>query len=293
MNSFGTLLSVLAPVLITASLGFGWVRLGVPFEMNFAVRLVTYIGAPCLVFSALTRANVSPEALATTAGAVCICMAIFGLAGSIGLKLARLPLRTYLPPLMNPNVGNMGLPICFFAFGEEGLAFAVAVFATLTVVSLTSNVWIASGQSSPAQALRQPAIWAAAIGFAVRLSDFAVPDWLNNTTWLIGGLSIPIMLMALGANLARIQLTEVGRSFAIGASRLAMGLVVGVAVVSLFQIEGVARKVIIVDMAMPPAVFSFLFAQLYDRRPEEVASIIAASTLMACATIPVILSFLL
>ena len=225
--------------------------------MKFATRLVTYVGAPCLVFSALTRANVSPEALAMTAGAVCLCMAVFGVVGSIGLKLAKLPLRTYLPPLMNPNVGNMGLPICFFAFGEEGLAFAVAVFATLTVVSLTSNVWIASGHSSPAQALRQPAIWAAVFGFGIRLSDFGVPAWLDNTTWLIGGLSIPIMLMALGANLANIQLTEVGRSFVIGASRLGMGLIVGVAIVSLIQIEGTARKVIILDMAMPPAVFSF------------------------------------
>ncbi len=293
MNSFSTLNSVLAPVLITASFGYGWARLGVPFDMKFAVRLVTYVGPPCLVFSALTRAQVSPESLATTAGAVCICMAIFALIGSMALKFAKLPLAVYLPPLMNPNVGNMGLPICFFAFGEEGLAFVIAVYATLTVVSLTSNIWIASGTASPVEALRQPAIPAALVGFGVLLFDFNVPSWLDNTTWLIGGVTIPVMLMALGANLAQIQLTEVGRSFVIGASRLAMGLVVGVAIVSLLQIEGVARKVIVLDMAMPPAVFSFLFAQLYDRRPEEVASIIAASTLMACVTIPVILSFLL
>jgi predicted permease len=45
------LFSIVAPVLITAGVGFWWVRSGRGFDVELITALVTLIGAPCLVFN--------------------------------------------------------------------------------------------------------------------------------------------------------------------------------------------------------------------------------------------------
>jgi hypothetical protein len=43
---------------------------------------------------------------------------------------------------------------------------------------------------------------------------------------------------------------------------------------------------------MPAAVFNYLLAQRYDRSPEQVASIVVVSTLLAAVSLPLLLPFL-
>ena len=56
------------------------------------------------------------------------------------LRSARLSLRVYLPALIFPNSGNMGMPLCLFAFGETGLGLAMVFFAVLAVAQFTLGV---------------------------------------------------------------------------------------------------------------------------------------------------------
>ena len=53
------------------------------------------------------------------------------------LKALRLPLPSFLPALTLGNTGNLGLPLCLFAFGEQGLGLAVAVYVTNSVLQFT------------------------------------------------------------------------------------------------------------------------------------------------------------
>ena len=50
---------------------------------------------------------------------------------------------------------------------------------------------------------------------------------------------------------------------------------------------------IILQSGMPSAVFNFLFAQINDRRPHEVAGVVVASTLIAALTLPLLVAFVL
>jgi predicted permease len=68
---------------------------------------------------------------------------------------------------------------------------------------------------------------------------------------------------------------------------------VGLILAAVLQLDGVARGVLVLQCAMPAAVFNYLFAQRYARAPEEVASIVVVSTLLAFAGLPVLLGFLL
>ncbi|MDF1749833.1 MAG: AEC family transporter, partial [Alphaproteobacteria bacterium] len=112
-----SLFAVLAPVFLTAALGFIWVKAGRTLDSDQFTPIVVFIGSPCLVFSALMKSQVSFLEVSQFAGmAVLVHFSTFFL-GFIVLKLMKLPLPAFLPALMLPNTGNMGLSLCLFAFG--------------------------------------------------------------------------------------------------------------------------------------------------------------------------------
>lgn len=287
------LFDILAPVFLTAGIGYGWARLGGPFNTDFVTVLATNIGTPALILATLTRLEVSPAAFAEMGLAAVISLAVFAAIGVAVLRLAKLPNHSYLPALMFANTGNMGLPLCLFAFGPVGLSLAIAVFAINAVAQFTIGALIASGEMSWRRLARTPVIYAVALALVFMLSGSKPPAWFANTIELIGGLTIPLMLLALGVSLARLSVRSFGRSFLLSLLRIAMGLAVGVAIAEVLGMTGVARGVIILQTAMPVAVFNYLFAQRYARAAEEVAGMVVLSTLIAFAGLPILLAILL
>jgi hypothetical protein len=57
----------------------------------------------------------------------------------------------------------------------------------------------------------------------------------------------------------------------------------------LFGLEGTKRGVVLIESAMPVAVFNYLLAARYDRHPDEIAGAIVISTLASFATLPLLL----
>ena len=283
------LLTILAPVFLTAAVGYVWGLRRWSFNHAFVAEIIGKVSAPCLVFAALASAAVDPAALGTVALAMALCVVVFFAVGWVGLRALGMPVSVHLPPLITPNTGNMGLPVSLFAFGPEGLAYGVAIMATLSITCFTLNIWIASGKASPLEAVRQPAVWAAALGMAAATTGVELPRWLFNTTELIGGIAIPLMLIALGVSIAELEIRHLGRSVGLSLWRIGMGLAVGVAMAAAFGLTGAAAGVLILQASMPAAVFTFLFAQMYDQRPAEVAGTIVVSTLLSLITLPLIL----
>jgi hypothetical protein len=237
--------------------------------------------------------EVEPEAMAEMAVAAGISVASFAVAGVAVLHLARLPLNTFLCPIVFGNQGNMGLPVCLFAFGEEGLALAIAYFSVTATLQFTVGIAIWSGRFSLRELVRTPLIHAVVLAVAVLASGATVPAWIWNSTEILGGFAIPLMLVTLGASLAELRVARIGRSVLLSLCRLGIGLGVGLALASILDLSGVARGVLILQCAMPAAVFNYLFAQRYARAPEEVASIVVVSTLLAFAGLPFLLGVLM
>jgi predicted permease len=289
----GDLFAIIAPVFVCTALGWGWVRAGRSYDRELITVLISDIGAPCLVFSRLVALEVEPEAMAEMAVAAGISVAAFAVAGIAILRLARLPLNTFLCPIVFGNQGNMGLPVCLFAFGEEGLALAIAYFSVTATLQFTAGIAIWSGRFSLRELARTPLIHAVVLAVAVLASGATVPAWIWNSTEILGGFAIPLMLVTLGASLAELRVARIGRSVLLSFCRLGIGLGVGLALASILDLSGVARGVLILQCAMPAAVFNYLFAQRYARAPEEVASIVVVSTLLAFAGLPFLLGFLM
>lgn len=286
---FAELAGVVAPIFIVAGLGYVWSRSDTPFDTEFVTTLVFNVGAPCLVFSALSSLTVPVETFGEVAVAAVTAYILFFVVASAVVLAARLPYDAYMPPLSFPNAGNMGLPISFFAFGEQGLAFAVVFYITGSVLQFTVGVIVTSGHFDLGRLLRVPLIYATALGLVFAVAGARPPVWLLNTTELIGNLTIPLMLIALGVALGRLKVASIKRSLVLSLTRLATGLAIGLGLSALLGLEGAARGITIIQCTMPVAVFNYLLSSRYGRMPEEVAGMIVMSTLISFATLPLLI----
>lgn len=287
------LISILAPVFICAGIGWAWARAARPFDAETVTSLVTVVSTPCLVFDTLVRLGIRLDQFAEMALATLMVMGGFAVGGLIVLKLRRLEAQAFLPSLMFPNAGNVGLSVSLFAFGEQGLALAIAYFGIMVALQFTVGVAINAGHMSVSGLIKSPTVWAVAAAIAFIAFEWSMPDWLGNTVHLLGGFAIPMMLIALGVSLARLRVTDLADSLIIALSRLAIGLGVGLGVSWILDLGPLATGVVVLQSAMPVAVFNYLFALRYDRRPETVAGAVVLSSLIGFATLPALLWFVL
>lgn len=287
------LIPIILPIFIIAGVGYGWTRLGLGFDTGFVTRLVTYVGTPCLIFSAMTDNGLTLEGFRIMAIAALAAMVAFAAVGAVALKVAKMPVRPFLPSLMLPNTGNMGLPISLFAFGETGLALAIAFSTIITVGHFTIGVSLAAGRASGRELLFSPTLYALAAALAFMASGTAPPQWLTNTIGLLAGLTIPLMLISLGVSLGRMRVSNVRRGLFLGIVRVGGGFVVGVALAALLGLDREAAGILVIQCAMPVAVLNYLFAARYDGPAEEVAGTVVFSTLLSFVTLPFLLAYLL
>lgn len=280
-------------MLVLAAVGYGWRRAGVPFEREFVTRLVLNVAGPCLVVETLNDLSVPPSEFIGMLGASAALFVATCVTAWAVLALLGKPQRIYLPVLAIGNTGNLGLPLCVFAFGEEGLAFAVAVYATNSVAQFTFTPVVQSGESPLRTLLTTPIVYGAAIGLVILFADIELPQWMDSSIGLLASLLIPLMLIALGNTLAGLHMRRIGDSLLWGAARLLIGFAVAHAVAWSFGLEGVAKGVIILQGSMPAAVFTYLFAARYNRAPEDIAGIVLSSSLLSALTLPLLVAYVL
>ena len=285
--------AVLAPVFVIAALGYGWRLIGAPFDMPFVTRLIMYVAGPCLVFTTLSQLTLPLREFWGMVGAIIVVT--LGVAGvsAVLIKILDLPQRSFLPALTLGNTGNLGLPLCLFAFGEEGLGLAVAIYVTNSLLQFTFVPLLHTRVSIVRTLFGTPMLYGAVAGLAVVVGGVPVPTWLATTVASIGDLLIPLMLMALGNTIGGLKAHNLPRAFGLGAARLIISFVVAVAVSFALGLSGVAQGVLVLQGAMPAAVFSYLFAARYERDADDIAGIVLVSTLLGAVTLPLLVSYAL
>jgi predicted permease len=283
------LIGIVVPVFVCAAIGWAWAKLGKAFDGETITGLTVQIGTPCLVFDTLTRLELSLQDFGVMALATAVVVGGFGVLATAWLYAVGMDRRTYLPALMFPNAGNMGLPICLFAFGDQGLALAVSFFAMMVILQFTVGVAITAGRASLRMLLTSPVLYAVAAAIPVIAFDLKLPEPASNTLRLLAGFTIPVMLIALGVSLAKLEVGSLGEGLAVAVARLLIGFSIGTAVAWAFGLPPVAAGVLILQSAMPIAVFSYLFALRYGRRPEAVAGAVMQSAILGFVSLPLVI----
>jgi hypothetical protein len=287
------IVEIVAPVFLLALAGFVWRRGGLPFDVPFVSRLSMQVSVPALLFAVLSRIEIDPVVFRDLALASLGLYAAIGLASAAVVAGAGLDRRAYLAPLIFGNTGNVGLPVALFAFGEQGLAYAMVVFAVMAVLSFTVGVWMTTGRGSPAEALKQPIVYGAALGALFAVQGWPVPTLIHQSLSLAGQMAIPMMLMTLGVAVAQLDVRDVGRALTISLAKIGLCAVAGVGAAAVFGLDRVAGGALILQAIMPVAVTNYLLAARYDADPEAVAGLVVVSTLVCVAAIPAALAALL
>ena len=293
MIIFFTVLEVVTPVFLLAAIGYSWVKLGFEYRVEFVTRLAMTLAVPALVFTSLTQNTINPKFLSEMIIVVCMAYALVSVLGLIFTFIFKLDLHTFLMPLISGNTGNLGLPLCYLAFGKDGLGYAVIVFAFTSIVAFTFGLWVVSGTRSFKQPLKEPLVPATIIGLLFMFYGWETPKILTNALNLIAQMAIPLMLITLGVAVARLKTRLAFQTLGISISKIMIGTSVGLAVGYQFSLPYEAFAVLVIQMSMPVAVTSYLLAEKYGANSEAVAGLVVTSTFLTTFTTPLLLSFLL
>jgi malate permease and related proteins len=288
------------PVLTLAAAGF---LLGRVFSIDSRSlgRVVFYIFSPVLVFNLLLHNDLPLGEMARTMG---FCLAVFAVMGGVTLligRLARLDRPTMMAVLLTTvfgNTGNFGLPLVYFAFGEEALAHATLYFVTTSILMNTAGVLIASlGHLNLKEAalgmLKVPTVYAVILAALLNQFQVMLPVPLERTISLAAEGAIPLMLILLGVELARVQWSHSLRALGLGAGlRLLVAPLVGLLLAIPFGLTGAARQGTLTETAVPAAVTNAVLATEYKLDTSLVTAIIFIGTILSPLTLTPLLLYL-
>lgn len=293
MNLALTVLEIVAPVFLLAGVGFAWVRLGFEYRIQFVTRLAMTLAVPCLIFTALMKTELDKAAIGWFVLAALAGHALLALAGAALVRVMQLERRSYLAPFIFGNTGNLGIPLSLFAFGEAGLGYAVAMLAVSAVLSFTFGIYLVAGEGGGGKALREPMVWATLLGALFLWQGWQTPQFLTNALDLIGQMAIPLMLITLGVAVARLTPGKTGLAVLMSLIKVTLSAAIGWGLGLAFGLDYTAFGVLVLQLATPVAVTSYLLAEKFEADAQAVAGMVVVSTLMSVAALPLLLSLLL
>ncbi|MEO0369957.1 MAG: AEC family transporter [Pseudomonadota bacterium] len=288
-----TVLEIVAPVFLLATVGFAWVKLGFEYRVQFVTRLGMSLATPCLVFVALMQSQIDPGALGALSLAGFAAYGLVTVAMWAAVAAGRLDRQTFLAPLIFSNTGNLGLPLALFAFGDVGLGYAVVVFAVSAMIQFTFGIWLVSGGGSLVKMIQEPLVPATVLGAIFLVMDWQTPQFLTNALELIAQMAIPIMLITLGVAVARLSIGALTRPLVLSVLKVMISAGCAALAGWWFGLGPVAFGVLVLQVATPVAVTSYMLAEKYGAEAEAVAGLVVVSTLMSVLTLPIILAFVL
>jgi hypothetical protein len=281
---------LMLPLLFCVGIGVYWGKRDLPFGGSFITTLVTSVTTPALVFHTFVTTRLDDRALADVAAATVLALLLCALAGALLLKVLKLPVRTLLPTAFLPNAGNLGLPMSQLAFGDAGLSVAVAFFAVNSFIMHTVAVRLLPGVNTRGS-WKSPILLASLAAVGMRVAHVPVPDWLIETARMLGAVTVPLMLLSLGHALALIPSGGVRDGAKVAAIRLATGLAAGLFVVWALDLEAVLAGALTLQMAMPCAVVSYMYARRYTDLGDTAAGAVLVSTVVFLLLAPLMLWF--
>jgi predicted permease len=296
----GILYNNLLPVFMVAGAGYVFGRLVKP-DIKATNQLALYVLSPCLVFSLIAKSEVGGKEFgqiaAFTVAAVLIVGGLAWLAAR-ALRLNGAQTRAMLLPVMFVNSGNFGLAVTQLAFGDTALARAAVYFVINSLMVYTLGLYLAAGNGvSPLAALRKvlsvPPVYAVIAAGLVRVTGVALPGPILQSVSLIGQASIPVFLLILGMQLARVKVVQQRQTIGVAAVvRLVGGALSGLVLAPVFGLSGAAFRASVLEASMPAAVINTILASEHDVEPGLVSSIVMLTTLLSPITLTLVIAAL-
>ncbi|WP_454457516.1 AEC family transporter [Thauera phenylacetica] len=286
------IVSILFPLFAITALGYFVGRRMKP-DLSHANKLNMDVFVPALVFGALVGKDFRLGEYLPLLFATVVIIVGSGLAGWAVARAAGIATKTLVPPMMFNNCGNLGLPLAVLAFGESALAPAVVMFVVSNVIHFSYGAWLLDHQTKLTTVWRSPSILATVAGLAVGFLGIEVWPPLLMSIEMVGDISIPLMLFALGVRLADSRISAVGFGVFGAVLRPVVGMALAWGLLQVLELPPREQALVLVFGALPPAVLNYMFAERYDQEPDKVASMVLIGNLAAVVFLPIALALVL
>ena len=290
MELYLKLIDVIAPVFFVIGIGYYLGKKNPEINTDFITTFAGNVGTPAMIFYTITTTGVTLSVFTEYFIYALIIIGGFSLVGIIFLLLLKKDFISELPPLILPNTGNMGIPICLFAYGTAGLGVASAIASVIILLHFTLGVLLAKKSFSFEILIKNMPIYGIIISVIFLYFEWDVPGYLENTTFLLTYATIFLVLMSLGIALSRLKVVSWTHASILGAVRVIIGPLIGFGLIKFLNLNGFAAGVLLIQSCMPSAVLTYLVGSMYSDRKvvDSVASVIVTSTVMSFITIPIV-----
>ena len=294
MDIYIKIFEVIFPVFFVIGIGYYLGKNNPKFDTNFITNFAGNIGTPAMIFYTVTTTGITLNIFISYFIYAIIMIAGFAAIGLILLFLLKKDLSMELPPLILPNTGNMGVPICLFAYGTQGLGVASAVASVIILFHFTLGVFLGKKKFSFDILIKSPPVYAIIVSVIFLYFKIKTPIFLENTTFLLTYATIFLVLMSLGIALTRFKFS-LKNSIIMSICRVLLGPVIAYIIIYNFKLSGLPAGVLLIQSAMPSAILNYLVGSMYSPKKviDSIAGTIVTSTLMSFITIPIVVFFAL
>ena len=185
MELYLKLIDVIAPVLFVIGIGYYLGKKNPEISTDFITTFAGNVGTPAMIFYTITTTGVTLAVFTEYFIYALIIIAGFSLVGILFLIILKKDFISELPPLILPNTGNMGIPICLFAYGHEGLGVAAAITALIILFHFTVGVFLADRKISFDVIIKSPAFYTIIFSVILLYYEIKLPVFVENTSFLL------------------------------------------------------------------------------------------------------------
>ena len=289
MELYIKLFEVIFPVFFIIGIGYFLGKKNPNIDTSFITNYAANFGTPSLVIFALTSTGISFAIFSEYFAYAVILLTSFGITGLIFLFFMKKDCIRELPPFILPNTGNMGIPICLFAYGKLGMGVAAAISSLVVVLHFTLNIFLAKKEFDFNVIAKSPAFYSILITVVFLYFQIPMPQFVLNTVMLLAYTMIVLILMSLGIGLTQMKVFSFESSIITSIGRVIVGPIIGFILIKIFNLSGFAAGVLLIQSSMPSAILCYLVASMYSPKKivDNISSMIVVSTIMSLVTVPI------
>ena len=290
MEIYIKLFEVLFPVFFIVGIGYLLGKKSPNLDTSFITNYAASFGTPALVIFAVLSSGVTFSIFAEYFIYSLIAIIAFAIIGIIFLIAMKKDYVRELPPFILPNTGNMGIPICLFAYGSLGMGVAAAISSVVVLLHFTLNVFLANKKFDIKIIIKSPSFYAILFAVVFLYFEIEAPTFVLNTVMLLAYGMIVLILISLGIALTQLKVFSFKSSVISSIGRVIIGPVIAIILIKIFNLSGFAAGVLLIQCSMPSAILTYLIASMYSPKEivDNIASMIVVSTLMSLVTVPII-----
>ena len=279
----------LMPIVILIAIGFYWKKKELPFDKDMISSLLMNLGTPALLIASINNKDLTVDNMLTIliygTSLIIVCTVLT----TVYLKIEGKEVRPFLQSFIFPNTGGLGIPIVYVLLGETAFVYAITFSILINIYHFTIGLWLANNSLNIKKALQTPVLYALVAALLFKGTNTEVPSVLEDVCKMLGGIVIPLMLIAFGSSLVGIKIGENLKAIRMGIARVIIGFLVVYMAYILGDFEHIIIATLLIQYSLPIATTSYLFAYKFNGPDKEVAVMTASSTVTILFLLPVII----